>query len=106
MKETLKALLKSNEERRDALGASMIESDNKEERAAIGETLKALGEEITEIEKMLEPKLTAITHKIQSICPFGIIDIIIEADASVDRLTLWQMTVKLLKKICMAGEGE
>lgn len=54
MKETLKALLKSNEERRDALEASMIESDNKEERAAIGETLKALGEDIAKIEKMLE----------------------------------------------------
>lgn len=31
----------------------MIESENKEERAAIGETLKALGEEINEVEEML-----------------------------------------------------
>lgn len=54
MKETLKALLKSNEERREVLNASLIESDNKEERAAIGETLKALGEDIAKIEKMLE----------------------------------------------------
>ena len=28
----------------------------------------------------------------------------IEAGASVDRLTLWQMTVKLLRGLCMAGE--
>lgn len=31
----------------------MIESESKEERAAIGETLKALGEEINEVEEML-----------------------------------------------------
>lgn len=54
MKEQLKALLKSNEERRDALNKAMIESESKEERAAIGETLKALGEDIANIEKMLE----------------------------------------------------
>lgn len=54
MKEQLKALLKSNEERREALNTALIESESKEERAAIGETLKALGEDIAKIEKMLE----------------------------------------------------
>ena len=54
MKEKLMKLLKAKQEQRDALNAQMIESDTKEERAAIGETLKALGEEIAEVEKMLE----------------------------------------------------
>ena len=53
MKEKLEKLLKAKQEQRDALNKSMIESDNKEERAAIGETLKALGDEIAEVEKML-----------------------------------------------------
>lgn len=53
MKETLKELLKSNVERREALNAALIESDSKEERAEIGETLKALGEDIAKIEKAL-----------------------------------------------------
>ena len=53
MKERLKKLLAAKQEQRNALNTSMIESDNKEERAAIGETLKALGEEIAEIETML-----------------------------------------------------
>ncbi len=33
-----------------------------------------------------------------------IAEIPIEANTSVDRLTLWQMTVRLLKRMCMAGE--
>lgn len=53
MKEKLLKLLKAKKEQRDALNKSMIESENKEERAAIGETLKALGEEINEVEEML-----------------------------------------------------
>jgi len=53
MKERLEKLLRAKEEQREALNASMIESENKEERAAIGETLKALRDEITEIETML-----------------------------------------------------
>ena len=53
MKEKLLKLLNAKKEQRDALNKSMIESENKEERAAIGETLKALGEEITEVEEML-----------------------------------------------------
>lgn len=53
MKNRLAKLLKARKEQRDALNKSMIESDSKEERAAIGETLAALAEEIAEIETML-----------------------------------------------------
>ena len=53
MKNKLLKLLKAKQSQRDALNASMINSDNREERAAIGETLRALGEEIAEIETML-----------------------------------------------------
>lgn len=53
MKEKLMKLLKAKQEQRAALNAQMIESENKEERAAIGETLKALGEEIAEVEGLL-----------------------------------------------------
>lgn len=53
MKEKLQKLLAAKEEQRKALNASMIESDSKEQRAAIGETLAALGKEIADIEAML-----------------------------------------------------
>lgn len=53
MKEKLMKLLKAKQEQRDALNAQLIESESKEERAAIGETLKSLGEEISEVEAML-----------------------------------------------------
>ena len=53
MKKRLEKLLNAKKEQRDALNKSMIECDNKEERAAIGETLSKLGEEIAEIETML-----------------------------------------------------
>lgn len=53
MKEKLEKLLKAKKEQRDALNASMIDSDSKEERAAIGETLAALGQEIADVEAML-----------------------------------------------------
>ena len=53
MKEKLLKLLKAKKEQRDALNKSMIESESKEERAAIGETLAALAEEIAEVESML-----------------------------------------------------
>lgn len=53
MKEKLLKLLKAKQEQRNALNKSMIESDNKEERAAIGETLSKLAEEIQEVESML-----------------------------------------------------
>lgn len=53
MKERLTKLLKAKEEQRAALNKSMIESDSKEERAAIGETLEALGDEIAQIKNML-----------------------------------------------------
>ena len=53
MKDKLLKLLNAKKEQRDALNKSMIESEDKEERAAIGETLKALGEEINEVEEML-----------------------------------------------------
>jgi HK97 family phage major capsid protein len=53
MKEKLNKLLQAKREQRDMLNNSMIESENREERAEIGETLKALAEEIAEIETML-----------------------------------------------------
>lgn len=53
MKEKLMKLLKAKQERRSTLNKSMIDSDSKEERAAIGETLAKLGEEIAEVEAML-----------------------------------------------------
>ena len=53
MKEKLMKLLKAKQEQRDALNAQLIESESKEERAAIGETLKALASEIAEVEGML-----------------------------------------------------
>ena len=53
MKEKLQKLLDAKKEQRNALNASMIESDSKEERAAIGETLAKLAEEIREVEEML-----------------------------------------------------
>ncbi len=53
MKKRLENLLKAKKEQRDALNASMIECENREERAAIGETLSALRAEIDEIETMI-----------------------------------------------------
>lgn len=53
MKDKLMKLLASKKEQRDALNASMIEADTKEERAAIGETLKKLQQEIADVEAML-----------------------------------------------------
>lgn len=54
MKEKLQKLLDTKNEQRDTLNKSLIESDDKEERAAIGETLSALAVEIRNIEEMLE----------------------------------------------------
>lgn len=53
MKEKLKKLLEAKQNQRSALSKSMIESDTKEERAAIGETLSALEAEIAEVQAML-----------------------------------------------------
>lgn len=53
MKEKLQKLLDAKQEQRDNLNKSLIESDSKEERAAIGETLSKLAEEIREVEGML-----------------------------------------------------
>ena len=53
MKEKLNKLLTAKQEQRNTLQQSMIESDDKEARAAIGETLSKLAEEIREIEDML-----------------------------------------------------
>lgn len=53
MKEKLMKLLKAKQEQRDALNKQLIESDNKEERAAVGETLKALASEIADVEKLI-----------------------------------------------------
>lgn len=54
MKKKLEKLLKAKQEQRDALNKSIIESESKEERAAIGETLAKLGDEINEIRTMLD----------------------------------------------------
>lgn len=53
MKEKLQKLLTAKNEQRKNLNAALIESDSKEERAALGETLTALAAEIAEIEAML-----------------------------------------------------
>jgi HK97 family phage major capsid protein len=53
MKEKLQKLLDAKKEQRDNLNKTLIESDDKEERAAIGETLSKLGEEIRAVEDML-----------------------------------------------------
>ena len=53
MKEKLQKMLTTKQEQRDMLNKSLIESDDKEERAAIGETLSKLAEEIREVEEML-----------------------------------------------------
>jgi HK97 family phage major capsid protein len=53
MKERMQKLLDAKNEQRNALNQSMIDSDSKEERAAIGETLSKLADEIREIEDML-----------------------------------------------------
>ena len=53
MKEKLQKLLAAKKEQRDNLNKALIESDNKEERAAIGETLSKLAEEIRDVEGML-----------------------------------------------------
>jgi HK97 family phage major capsid protein len=54
MKEKLEKLLNIKKEQRDNLNKALIESDSKEERAAIGETLSKLAEEIRDVEAMLE----------------------------------------------------
>ena len=46
MKEKLLKLLEVKQEQRNTLNKSMIESENKEERAAIGETLASLGKRL------------------------------------------------------------
>lgn len=53
MKDRLLKLLKAKQEQRNALNNQLIESNDKEERAAIGETLKALAEEIKEVEGLI-----------------------------------------------------
>lgn len=53
MKEKLLKHLKAKQEQRDALEKSMIESEDREQRAAIGETLAALAEEIRDVEAMI-----------------------------------------------------
>lgn len=53
MKEKLQKMLDAKNEQRKNLNNALIESDSKEERAAIGETLKALADEIAEVEAML-----------------------------------------------------
>lgn len=54
MKEKLNKLLTAKQEQRNTLQQSLIDSDDKEQRAAIGETLSKLAEEIADIEAMLE----------------------------------------------------
>lgn len=54
MKKKITEMLKKKNDQRASLNAAMIEADTKEERAAIGETLTALGEEIRNLEEMLK----------------------------------------------------
>ena len=51
--EKLKKMLAAKLEQKKNLDARMIESDSKEERAAIGETLAALAAEIKDCEELL-----------------------------------------------------
>lgn len=53
MKKKLLKLLAAKQEQRKNLNAALIASDNKEERAALGETLERLAEEIADVEAML-----------------------------------------------------
>lgn len=53
MKKFLEDLIKSKKAQRDNLNAALIESDNKEERAEIGKTLKAIADEIAAAEAQL-----------------------------------------------------
>ena len=53
MKEKLNKLLTAKQEQRNTLQQSIIDSEDKEERAALGETLSALAEEIRNVEEML-----------------------------------------------------
>ena len=54
IKEKMEALLAAKKEQRAALNKSIIESEDKEERAAIGETLAALEKEISDVQDMLD----------------------------------------------------
>lgn len=54
LKERLEKMLKAKNEQRDKLNARLIESDDKQERAEIGETLKAIAAEIADIEETLK----------------------------------------------------
>lgn len=54
MKDKLLKLLNAKLEQRNKLNAQLIASDDKEERAAIGETLKAVDNEIAEVRGMIE----------------------------------------------------
>lgn len=54
MKDKLMKMLAAKKEQRDNLNKALIESDSKEERAAIGETLSALAKEIADCEDMLK----------------------------------------------------
>ena len=53
MKEKLNKLLTAKQEQRNTLQQSLIDCDDREQRAAIGETLAALAKEIAEVEEML-----------------------------------------------------
>lgn len=54
MKDKLLKLLAAKKEQRDALNQRLIASDSKEERAAVGETLSKLAQEIADVEEMLK----------------------------------------------------
>ena len=53
MKEKLNKMLTDKQEQRNTLQQSLIDCDDKEQRAAIGETLAALAKEIADVEEML-----------------------------------------------------
>ena len=54
MKAKLEKMLTAKQEQRDNLNAAIIEADSKEERAAMGETLNKLSEEIEELRGLIE----------------------------------------------------
>lgn len=54
MKNSMEKMLATKYEQRDVLNSRMVESDDKEERAEVGRTLKSLQNEIAEVERWLK----------------------------------------------------
>ena len=69
MKKSMENLLKTKFEQRDALNARLIESESKEERAEVGETLKSLQNEIAEVERWLKDMDKPAEDAPAAVCP-------------------------------------